>query len=257
MNSRTLLSLATLLSAAALTAQAPNQQLMPPDYRGVQIQIPGVYVTPVPNAPFTANVEIISHQKLPNGTENVRTTTNFIARDSSGRIYNERRQLVPVTFKGQPILLSAHIYDPATRLNIYYEPATRIARESVSLHPPVAPPNSVPGLRRPSDPNYKEIDLGDQSIDGTTLHGIEKQRIIPAPLSTTGETITITDEYWYSPDLSVYLIVKHNDPRTGEQIVAVTHIDRHEPPSTQFAVPAIYKLVDETPPPIGAQPLPR
>ena len=45
----------------------------------------------------------------------------------------------------------------------------------------------------------------------------------------------------------MYLIVKHNDPRTGEQIVAVTHIDRHEPQAVQFVVPAIYKVVDETP----------
>jgi hypothetical protein len=47
----------------------------------------------------------------------------------------------------------------------------------------------------------------------------------------------------------VYLIVKHDDPRTGEQIVAVTHIDRHEPPRERFEVPAGYKIVDETPPP--------
>jgi hypothetical protein len=300
MNSRTLLSLATLLSAASFTAQAPNQQRMPPDYRGVQTVIPGIFVTPIPNAPFTATVDILSHEKLPNGTENVRTTSAWIARDSSGRIYNERRQLVPLNFKGQPMLLSAHIFDPATRLSIFLDPRTRIAREQI-LRPEVAArqmpttpplprfptpppprryqpepdpdysgatawpsgPSDVSGpsdigpdpiagpqnsAQHPPVPTYKQIDLGNQTIDGTTLHGTEKQTIIPAGLSTTGQTITITDEYWYSPDLAVYLIIKHNDPRTGEQIVAVTHIDRHEPPSTYFAIPATYKLVDETPP---------
>src|SRR5271168_3492255 len=98
-------------------AQPPTRQ-MPPDYAGPQTHIPGVFVTPVPNAPFTADVDIISHQKLPDGTENVRTTTNHIARDSSGRIYNERRALVPTSFKGEPRLLSAHIFNPADRLNI-------------------------------------------------------------------------------------------------------------------------------------------
>jgi hypothetical protein len=302
MNSRTSLSLALLFSATALIAQAPNQQRMPPDYRGVQTRVPGIFVTPIPNAPFTATVEILSHEKLPNGTENVRTTSAQIARDSSGRIYNELRMLVPVTFKGQPALISAHIFDPATRLNIFLDPRTRIARESIlpaavaarqmPTTPPIprfptAPPRA-PGRYQPEPdpdysgnteqpsgprneielrhvdplpivaqpnpanaqptPTYKQIDLGNQTIDGTTLHGTEKQTTIPAQLSTTGQPITITDEYWYSPDLAVYLIIKHNDPRTGEQIVAVTHIDRHEPASTQFAVPATYKLVDETPP---------
>lgn len=286
MNSRTSLPLALLLSAAALTAQAPNQQRMPPDYRGVQTRVPGIFVTPIPNAPFTATVEILSHEKLPNGTENVRTTSAQVARDSSGRIYNELRMLVPASFKGQPMLLSAHIFDPATRLNIFFDPRTRIARESIlppavaarqmPVRPPVPPigdpwagvgvagpgvfmqaggPTSNPAAATeinnpgaPQQPQIKETDLGDQTIDGTTLHGTEKQTTIPAQLSTTGQPITITTEYWYSPDLAVYLIIKHNDPRTGEQIVAVTHIDRHEPPSSQFAVPATYKLVDETPP---------
>ena len=154
MNSRTALSLAFLFSAATLTAQAPNQQRMPPDYRGVQTVIPGIFVTPIPNAPFTATVDILSHEKLPNGTENVRTTSAQIARDSSGRIYNERRMLVPLTFKGQPMLLSAHIFDPATRLNIFLDPRTRIARESI-LPAAVAArqmPTTPPLPRFPSPP---------------------------------------------------------------------------------------------------------
>ena len=231
----------------ALFAQA-QRPAMPPDYRGPQTVIPGVFVTPVANAPFTATVEIVSHQKLPDGTENVRTTTNHIARASSGRIYNERRQLMPPSFQGEPQLLSAHIYDPNSRLNIFLDPFRHLARESTLANAPAAPANSVPTARPSNNPNYKEIELGEQSIDGTTLRGIEKQRILPATLSGTGQPITITDQYWYSPDLSVYLIIKHNDPRSGEQIVAVTHIDRHEPMNTQFAVPTSYKVVDENPP---------
>jgi hypothetical protein len=272
-------------------AQAPARQ-MPPDYAGPQVRIPGVFVTPVPNAPFTAEVEIISHQKLPNGTENIRTTTNHIARNSAGMIYNERRMLVPVTFKGEPRLLSAHVYNPANRLNIFYEPATLLAREMI-LRPavaarqmPIKPPvpsigdpwsgmgsanafNQVPAggptsnpaaatainnPGMPPQPQITETDLGEQTIDGTILHGTRKQRTLPAEMSGTGKPITITTEYWYSPDLSVYLIVRNEDPRTGEQIVAVKHIERQEPPNTQFLVPDNYKVVDETPPPQAPAP---
>jgi hypothetical protein len=233
---------------------------MPPDYRGVQVHIPGVYITPVPYAPFSADVQIVTHQKLTDGTETVRMTINHIARDSSGRIYNESRQLVTTTFKGDPLLTSARIYDPVTRHDIVYNPQLRLARETV-LQPeqaarqmPTQAP--VPTFGNPSQagPNagaqsrITQTDLGDQIMDGTTLHGTQKQHTIDAVSSSTGQPVTVTDEYWYSPDLAVYLIVKHNDSRSGEQIVAVTHIDRHEPPAAKFAIPDGYKVVDETPP---------
>ena len=285
---------ALLCSTFSFPQAQPTAPPRPPDYAGAQVRIPGVFVTPVPKAPFTAEVEIISHQKLPDGTENIRTTTNHIARNSAGIIYNERRMLVPTGFKGEPRLLSAHIYNPANRLSIFYEPATLLARETI-LRPavaarqmPIKPPTpalgdpwaaSVPptpsaqspypvggptsnpaaatAINNPGLPQQIQItetDLGEQTIDGTVLHGTRKQRTLPAEVSGTGKAVTITTEYWYSPDLSVYLIVRNEDPRTGEQIVAVKHIDRHEPPNTQFMVPDNYKVVDETPPPQAPAP---
>jgi hypothetical protein len=65
-------------------------------------------------------------------------------------------------------------------------------------------------------------------------------------------TSTIVDEYWYSPELSIYMIIKHNDPRTGEQLVAVSNVERHEPVASVFAIPANYKIVDENPPELPA-----
>jgi hypothetical protein len=241
-----------LLAAVAFSfssfSLAQNETPMPRDYRGVQTYIPGIFITPVPNAPFAAKVEIISHDLLPDGTVNIRTTINHIARSSSGRIYNERRRLVPVNFKGDPALLSGHIYDPSSRLNIFYDPSTRIARETTLPQPPRPPANSVPSRTPPNNPYFKQEDIGTQPLGGLTLTGIRKTRTIPAAASTTGKDIVIVDEYWYSPDLSVYMIIKHNDPRTGEQIVAVTDVDRHEPEASIFVVPPTYKVVDENPP---------
>ncbi|WP_158945203.1 hypothetical protein [Granulicella sp. S190] len=232
----------------ATLCSAQNQQQMPRDYRGVQTLVPGIFVTPVPNAPFSATVEILSHETLPDGSENVRTTKAHIARASSGRIYNERRQLVPTGFKGEPALLSAHIYDPSSRLNIFYNPFQRIARESIFNGPPAAPLNTTPARTPANNPYFKQEDIGTQPLDGLTLTGIRKTHIIPAAMSSTGKDIAIVDEYWYSPDLSIYMIIKHNDPRTGEQLVAVSDVERHEPAASVFAVPANFKIIDENPP---------
>jgi hypothetical protein len=238
---------ASLVVLTAAFAHSQTQQ-MPRDYRGVQTYIPGIFVTPVSNAPFTARVDIVSHEILPDGSTNIRTTLNHIARSSSGRIYNERRQLVPTTFKGEPRLLSAHIYDPSSRQNIFYDPLTHIARETTLREPPRPAAGSTPSRTPPNNPYFKEEDIGTQPLDNLILTGIRRTRTIPATMSGTGKDVVIIDEYWYSPDLSIYMIIKHNDPRTGEQIVAVSEVDRHEPGASLLSVPADYKIVDENPP---------
>ncbi|SFS21130.1 hypothetical protein SAMN05421771_4052 [Granulicella pectinivorans] len=225
----------------------PFGQSLPPMYRGVETRIPGIYVTPVPNAPFTADVQIVSQEQLPDGSTRIRKMVNHIARQSSGRIYNERRLLVPPTYQAEPRLLSAHIYDPNTRLSTYLNPMTHIAQDIVLKRPPVAPQNSVPPKSPQKDSLLKEEELGEQPLGSVTLRGIRLSRTVPAAVSGTGKDVVIVDEYWYSADLSIYMIIKHKDPRTGEQIVAVSDVARHEPNAMQFDVPANYKRVDETP----------
>jgi hypothetical protein len=243
---------------AQLDAQAPASAAprppMPRDYRGVQVHIDGIFVTPIPNAPFTATVEIVSHQTMPDGTERVVKTENRVARSSSGRIRNERRRLVPATFNGMPRLISAHLYDPNTRESIFTDTATHIARQSVLRRPPVTPANMRPPDEQPKFPGVTATSLGEQNLGGVTLTGTRKTRIVPADQSGTGKPVTITDEYWYSPELSIYLIIRHNDPRTGEQLVAVTQIERAEPSADLMQVPTDYKLVDETPPSPSGKP---
>jgi hypothetical protein len=222
---------------------------MPPDYRGVSVRIPGVFVTPVPNAPFSATVEIVSKQKLEDGSFNIRTTVDHIARDAAGRIYNERRQLVSASYKGEPILLSAHIYDPATRLNTFLDPFSHLARQSVLPRPtPTTAPVPVLGPHAGAVLTTQQ-DLGEQTVGTTVLRGTKKVWTVPAEVSGTGKAVEIVDQYWYSPDLSLYLIMQHDDPRTGEQIVAVKDVSRVAPDPSIFAVPARYRVVDETPEP--------
>jgi len=253
----------TLLIASAASAQqsgppqrpAQNGQNAPMvrgGYPGPQIRIPGIFMTPVANAPFSATVKILSHQPLPDGTEHVVTSVDHVARTSSGIIYNERRAIVPVGYKDEPVLLGALIYNPNDRLSISLEPMSRLAKERTLDHPPVATPGpTAPG---PKIPGTVETDLGTQTMNDVELRGLRRERTIPANLSGTGKPLTITDDYWYSPALSVYLIIRHDDPRTGEQMVAVTDIDRHEPNGALFVVPDGYKVVDETPPPPPSSP---
>ncbi len=149
-------------SLCAVYPASGQTPAIPRAYRGAQLQVDGIFVTPVPNAPFTAEVQIVSHDKLPDGTDHIVTTTNHIARSSSGRIRNERRQLVSPAFHGEPRLVSVHLYDPSNRMSIFYEPATLLARESILPAPP-APPAAQRAPAAITAPSASAVSAGTQT----------------------------------------------------------------------------------------------
>lgn len=243
MPSAPLFYVAALLSAGAMVAQVGVTT--PPAYRGVSTRVDGVYVTPIPNSPLTALVDINSTRILPNGTPEMRKTLHLIARDSMGRIYNERRFMVPVTYKGDPILLSAHIFDPRTRLSVMLDPHSHTARE-YRLGPLGDQAFSDSGFP-PAPTGSRVEELGNASMSGVPVQGIRYTIDVPAEKSGTGRTLVVKDEYWYSPDLRLNMMVVHDDPRTGQQIVTITDVKRNEPDSKLFDVPASFHVIDETP----------
>jgi hypothetical protein len=233
--------------AAILPAQQVREQ--PPQYSGPFTIVPGVFVTPIPGVPFSATVMIESKQPIADGSMETKVTQTMIARDSRGRIRNERHMLMPAGAKGMPPLISVHVFDPATRISYIYNPATMIAREQ-----------AVPPPRTEVVTGGNSEDLGYSTLNGMQAKGTRTTRIVPSPVSGTGKPVTVTDETWYSEDLHMNLMEEHTDVRGGKQTVAILSIKRDEPAPALFEVPAGYRIVDMTPPqnpPIAAQGLGR
>lgn len=241
---KSLLIAGCMMAAVTLSAQTVRET--PPPYRGPATHVNGVFVTPVAGAPFTAKVLIESEQTLADGSVAKMHTVNVIARDSLGRIYNERRLLVRSAFTGLPPLLSSHIFDPATRMNDFCNPMTRICQERTLPPVPEAVLKAQAAGAVRANPNA--TDLGVSTINGLVARGTRRTRTIPAQFSGTGKPVEITDETWYSEDLHMNLKEQHSDPRSGVQTVTITSIERVEPDAGLFAVPQGYKVVDVTPP---------
>ena len=83
-------------------------------------------------------------------------------------------------------------------------------------------------------------DLGAKSIEGLRVEGKRSTATIPAGKIGNQQPIRIVSESWYSPDLQTMILVKHSDPRTGDTVYRLTHIDRTEPPASLFQVPPGY-----------------
>ncbi len=237
------------LATALPLALAQEPEFRPPPYRGMNTLMDGVFVTPVPGAAFSAIVKLESTQALPDGTSATRRSIAVIARDSRGRIYNERRQLLPSTFTGTPQVISSHIFDPETRISTFLNHYSHLARQQTVQGPATEGSAQIPAKGAAmGNPFFKQEDLGTDMMESVAVHGIRQTRTIPAAAAGTGKDLVIIDEYWYSEELHMNMLTKRNDPRSGVQVVYITQVSRNEPDPATFEVPPGYKVVDENPP---------
>lgn len=203
---------------------------------------PDIFVTPFPNAPFSGVIKVERSMVRPDGSIVGMKTMRNIGRDSRGRIYNEGRALIPASSTDTPPLMIVHLYDPQTRTSIVLNVPERTYRGGTVNRPPeTAPPGllhaSPTGGSLPQNDFVKEEDLGNRQMEGIAVHGVRETQIISREDSGTGKEMAITDEYWYSPDLRINMIIKHDDPRTGTVTLTVTQVSRAEPDPAFLEIP--------------------
>ncbi len=202
-------------------------------------------VSAVPNAPFSAEVTVRYTCPLP--FSSVQTSFN-IARDINGRTYDDMRGSL-----GYQKEITRHIYDPATRLDTVligeqhhalqwkvnevpeYETNPKYDRTPINFEPPYIATGEWA---------WRKEDLGTQTMEGVTVHGVRFIRHVPASASGTGQPVEVLDEFWYSSELRLNLLVKRTDPPNGEETFAITHLRRSDPDPQLFEIPEGFIVVD-------------
>jgi hypothetical protein len=205
----------------------------------------GIFITPVPDAPFTGVIQVERTIVRPDGQVENLMTIRDVARDSRGRIYNVFRAFAPANFPGTPPTVRVHFYDPQTRSYTYLYPHQHTYTTGTVNHPPAAEPAdlvaSPAGNSTPVNQFTKEEDLGTHPVEGVSAHGVRETQTIPAANSSTGKETVLTDEYWYSDDLHMNVMVMHSDPRTGSVTMTLTKATRTDPDPSLFQIPEGYK----------------
>lgn len=222
--------LATVLSVMALALFPVVPRLSAQD---------DIFVTPIPNAPFSGVINVERSIVQQGGTVVDLRSVRAIHRDSSGRIYNEYRTLLPASSSGTPQVSHVLLYDPQSRISTTLFPPQHAYRSVTTRRPPATTPPVFASFG-PQSGFTREEDLGVQVMQGVAVHGLRHTQTIPAGTGSSDKDIVVTDEYWYSEDLRINLVLKHSDPRTGSVVMTVTQIARTEPDSSLFQIPDGY-----------------
>jgi hypothetical protein len=229
----------------------------------------------VKNQPYQAQAVTEVKQTLADGTHITQTTTATVARDSDGRTVRIQKLSTIGPWKSAsnssqadaPTLTT--IFDPVAQTHTDYNSDINVAHV---LAMPALPAKALatgaaggfavisagPGGGGPGNvafaikaraeageaPNgdVKTASMGDKAIDGIPVTGTRTTNTIPAGTIGNDKDIVITRETWYSPDLKLVLQSTQTDPRFGETSYSLTNVERSEPVSTMFQVPAGYTV---------------
>ena len=245
--------LPVLLVAATIRAQTGGPPPPPPGGpHGFRLEMggPGMGMHKVvTGAPFSADVTDQISQTLADGNTIQHVTTGHIARDSQGRTYMQhtinggplaQNGPTTITFLSDPVAGYSYVLNPDTKT------AARRALKSPSDDRNSGEPHAAFGPRHGASnaANRVESDLGTQTINGVSAQGKSITHTIPAGEVGNAKPIVSTGETWYSPDLQIPVLAKHNDPRSGQSIYTLTNIRRGDPPASLFQIPSDYTVTD-------------
>lgn len=228
-------------------AQGKQEPQRVPD-GGTREVLISILIPSLPDAPFTATVHTEWIRQLPDGSTITLKNHRAIARDQAGRIFQERRFLVPDDGKTESAVSQIEISDPVSHELYICVPHERVCQlEEFSAPDFVRTPSAGTAPKQPGAPS--EENLGKQSLSGLETVGTRETTVIPTGAIGNNSPVLVKQEFWYSPQLGVNLVSRRQDPRFGTQNFEVTDVTLGEPEAKLFEVPSGSRILDLRKPP--------
>jgi hypothetical protein len=230
---------------AQSTAHAPDG--------GTFEHIQSITIVPLINAPFSAVVTTEWTKILADGTKATVKNHRTVVRDSTGRIFQERRSFSPAGDK-EPTPISALEYTDPNRHEFYScRPAQKTCYVSTYMESAMTQmPPGMDGLkacncasRKTADTTIQQEALGQKTLDDVEVTGSREITTIQAGQIGNQAPEPIVKEFWYSPRLGLNLVVKRFDPRSGIENFVVDQLSLNEPDPAMFEPPADYRVVGQ------------
>jgi hypothetical protein len=240
---------ASFLFTSACQAAQDAGPAHAPDYRAQQFLF-ALYFGPKPNAPFTATAKTTWVKIMPDNSTITTWNERIVAHDMDGRIFQERRFLVPNDGKQQPQLRLYVYTDPLQHTSYTCTPNAKTC-DMNNYFPPQIDPLAPEGLQPDGITWLTRENLGVDTYEGLDVQRSRETFTYFNQTIANTKTILRVVDYWYSPVLGVNVKVVRHDPRDGDQTLWLTNISLTAADPELFQVPADYQVFDRrTPKPV-------
>jgi hypothetical protein len=235
--------------AAGQAQQAPAQRgtAMVED-GGMNEVLESIVIPPIAHAPFYATLDTEWARPLAGGGSYTFENERHIARDSAGRVYEERWYLVPKNGKIKTRMYYTQIFDPVAHDSYWCNVAVKICALRV-YDPPRDIAFGTDADQQGALPDgwgfATREDLGAQTVAGIDTTGVRDTITINPWMVGNDRPIESVREYWHSAALNINLLSTVTDPRLGTQTFTIREISTSEPDAQLFQPPAGYKIVDQ------------
>lgn len=234
---------AVICFSAAVAAQEPSANVPPPPNEGINSHVEGLTIPPLVGQPFSGRLVVRLTSQWLDGTTVRSEFFNVVARDSQGRVHQERRRIVPSGAGQVSRLTSVTIWDTPQRTKIVCELAERRCRLSW-FRPVVQKWDEPEGLSRDGKSyltreRMETTMLGDQEVEHTL-----ETRTTNAGAEGNDKPLVSKREFWYQTELKINLAVKRSCSCGGTEELELTDLSRTEPDTALFEPPSGYTIVD-------------
>jgi hypothetical protein len=210
---------------------------------GTRQMLISIFIPPLPNAPFTATVTSVWTIRYGDGTSRTIRNHRTIARDSAGRIFQERRYLTPDGDKQETAITQLEFSDPTTHQIDICHPDGHVCELYEYRTLAVADDSANEASSSRTD-NVKSDDLGHEEILGLDAIGTRETTTIPPGTVGNDQALAAVKESWHSTQLGFNLVLDKTDPLSGNAQIRVTEIHLGEPDPRLFAPPESFTVVD-------------
>ena len=214
----------------------------------VNESLDGIFIPPMPDAPFTCMLDTEWVRTMGDGGRLTAVNRRRIARQSSGRFYQERWTLVAKNGPARSQLSHIQIADPIGHTLYTCAMGTNVCRitayggsTSTNYKPVEQPTGLLPG----GQGSAMNEPLGKDVIHGVEATGTRITRYINPWVLGNDQAFNIVREFWFAPSLGINLVSRISDPRSGSQSFTVTELSQGEPDSQLFDLPKGYVVKDD------------
>jgi hypothetical protein len=225
------------------SASAQNSNQVGPSEGGTRPRLISIFIPPLLNVPFTATVITVWTIRYGDGTSRTIKNHRTIARDSAGRIFQERRYLTPDGDKQETAITQLECSDPTTHQIYICDPDGHVC-ELYDYRTSAVADDATNEASSSRANNVKSEDLGHEDILGLDAIGTRETTTIAPGTVGNDHALAAVREFWHSTQLGFNLVLDKTDPLSGNAQIRVTEIHLGEPASRLFAPPESFTVVD-------------